>query len=149
MRSFNSATFSSGFGYVGPGPSRPESESDSDTRDRGTVRPASRLRSADSATVRYPKDSPRRAAGHRSRAGLVRSKATMTLMSWFWTSTASQSSDMPNDVQSVVKQSGCPVRMGSSSSGQSACPVSEESRRDHPMILLDPRNNMRAGGESQ
>eukprot|EP00960_Hanusia_phi_P044655 756755-Hanusia_phi.AAC.2 len=32
----------------------------------------------------------------------------------------------------------------------SSCPVASSSREQlHPMIPLDPRNNMRAGGESQ
>ena len=59
--------------------------------------------------------------------------------------------------------SGCPVMhsRGGGAPGPardhpltaSACPVPEDARREHPMILLDPRldrsNNMLAGGESQ
>ncbi len=57
--------------------------------------------------------------------------------------------------------SGCPVMHSRGGGGPSrdhpltasACPVPEDARREHPMILLDPRldrsNNMLAGGESQ
>ena len=46
---------------------------------------------------------------------------------------------------------GCPVmhskKPATGAEGASQCPVPHDQR--HPMILLDPRNNMQAGGESQ
>ena len=71
----------------------------------------------------------------------------MTLLSWIWS--PKDEAQTPLDSQGSVKQSSCPVRLGSASTGVSNCPISEEARRDHPMIMLDPRNNMKAGGESQ
>lgn len=84
---------------------------------------------------------------------------------WLWGSSQAdgKSSVLKNEAggeSGAVQSSGCPVKMGSVSqvvgkgdqaqSTGGACPVPEDRRADHPMmIMLDPRNNMRAGGESQ
>jgi hypothetical protein len=84
------------------------------------------------------------------------------IMAWFWGSKPDAENASANAAQADKSsskdtdqtRSGCPVMMGSKKEAESSpsaagCPVSEEHRRDHPMIFLDPRNNMKAGGESQ
>ena len=82
-------------------------------------------------------------------------------MAWFWGSSQSSTEKADGNSSSQAgntsvkdnesSRSGCPVKMGRSGKDGEAgsCPVPEEHRKDHPMIFLDPRNNMRAGGESQ
>ena len=83
-------------------------------------------------------------------------------MGWWPFSAKTPAAGAGEGASADTKTSGCPV-MHSRGGGvpppsdhpllQSACPVPEEQRREHPMILLDPRldrnNNMLAGGESQ
>ena len=85
--------------------------------------------------------------GH-SRSALGLSSFAMGLLSWF------QRDAEASDAAPQQSAGGCPVMHSSKppatgSEGASACPVPHSLRQHHPMILLDPRNNMQAGGESQ
>ena len=85
-------------------------------------------------------------------------------MGWWPWGGGDKNPEAPGQAAESKPTSGCPV-MHSRSGGavrenagehpltKSSCPVPPDQRRDHPMILLDPRldrnNNMLAGGESQ
>ena len=69
----------------------------------------------------------------------------MGLFSWF-------GGNKVPDADQQQAGGGCPVvhskKPAAGAEGASQCPVPHD-QRHNPMILLDPRNNMQAGGESQ
>jgi hypothetical protein len=83
-------------------------------------------------------------------------------MGWFWGGSSSGTDKPATDakLEGTGAGGGCPVmhtskgkedgnrEVSGGDGGGGGCPVPEDAR-NNPMIFLDPRNNMRAGGESQ